>query len=59
MDWCLSCHRDPGPNLRPREEVTNVRWQPPADPAERAALQRDLTTRYNVQSKTSCSTCHR
>jgi len=21
MSWCLSCHRDPAPHLRPREEV--------------------------------------
>jgi len=56
MDWCLACHRDPVKNLRPREEVTNVLWQPPANLPE---LQRDLATRYNVKSKTSCSTCHR
>jgi len=56
MEWCLACHRDPVKNLRPREEVTNVLWQPPANLPE---LQRDLATRYNVKSKTSCSTCHR
>lgn len=26
MSWCLDCHRDPGPNLRPPEEVTNMDW---------------------------------
>jgi len=26
MGWCLSCHRDPEPNLRPPEEVTNMAW---------------------------------
>jgi hypothetical protein len=56
MVWCLSCHRDPVKNLRPREEVTNMRWQPPAD---LAALQQQLADEYNVKSKTSCSTCHR
>ena len=56
MEWCLACHRDPVANIRPREEVTNVYWQPPAD---LAALQRELAVKYNVQSKTSCSTCHR
>jgi hypothetical protein len=56
MEWCLSCHRDPVRNIRPREEVTNMRWQPPAD---LAALQQKLAAEYNVQSKTSCSTCHR
>ncbi len=56
MEWCLACHRDPVPNIRPREEVTNVLWQPPSN---LPALQRELATRYNVKSKTSCSTCHR
>ncbi len=26
MRWCLSCHRDPAPHLRPREEVFNPHW---------------------------------
>jgi hypothetical protein len=56
MAWCLDCHRDPVPNLRPREEVTTMGWQPPAG---LAALQRELARRYDVQSKTSCSVCHR
>jgi hypothetical protein len=56
MEWCLSCHRDPVPNLRPREEVTNMRWQPPAD---LAAKQLEWAALYDVKPKTSCSTCHR
>ena len=56
MEWCLACHRDPVANIRPREEVFNVGWEPPAD---LAALQRELAVKYNVQSKTACSTCHR
>jgi Cytochrome c7 and related cytochrome c len=59
MEWCLTCHRDPGPNLRPREEVFNTSWQPPADPAAARALQAKLMKDYDVQSLTSCSTCHR
>lgn len=59
MEWCLDCHRDPGKFVRPREEVFNVNWEPPADPAERQALQARLVKEYNVQSLMSCSTCHR
>lgn len=59
MEWCLDCHRDPGKFVRPREEVFNINWQPPADPAERHALQARLVKEYNVQSLMSCSTCHR
>jgi hypothetical protein len=38
MSWCLDCHRDPGPNLRPKTEITNMLWRSGAhDPAlERA-----------------------
>jgi hypothetical protein len=56
MSWCLDCHRDPVKNLRPREEVTNVFWQPPADLAAQQAV---WARAHNVQSKTNCSTCHR
>lgn len=56
MDWCLACHRDPVKSLRPREEVTNVRWTPPADLEKR---QLEWAALYDVKSKTSCSTCHR
>jgi len=53
MEWCLSCHRDPGPNLRPREEVFNTEWQPPVDSAEARTLQAKLVKDYDVQSLTS------
>ena len=59
MEWCLSCHRDPVKNIRPREEVTNVSWLPPADADALERLQHELAGLYHVQSKTSCSTCHR
>jgi hypothetical protein len=56
MEWCLACHRDPGKRLRPREEVFNMKWRPPAD-AE--AMQARLVEEYDVKSLTSCSVCHR
>jgi cytochrome c7-like protein len=59
MEWCLSCHRDPGKNIRPRAEVFNLDWQPPADPRQAQAMQARLLKEYNVKSLTSCSTCHR
>jgi Cytochrome c7 and related cytochrome c len=31
MEWCLGCHRDPGKNLRPRDQVFNMRYRPPSD----------------------------
>jgi hypothetical protein len=59
MQWCLDCHRNPAKNVRPREEVFNLKWQPPADAQEAKLLQAKLVKEYNVKSLTSCSTCHR
>jgi hypothetical protein len=56
MSWCLDCHRNPERYVRPREEVFNVDWQPPPNQAEVGAR---LVQDYLIQSKTSCSTCHR
>jgi len=56
MSWCTNCHRDPGPNIRPRDQVFNMSWQAPDD---LNALTTQLVADYDVQSKTSCSTCHR
>jgi len=30
MEWCLGCHRDPGKNLRPRDQVFNMRYEQPS-----------------------------
>jgi len=27
MGWCLECHRDPAPHLRPSSELTNMSWK--------------------------------
>ncbi|MBZ0112851.1 MAG: cytochrome c3 family protein [Thermoanaerobaculia bacterium] len=56
MEWCLACHRDPAQQVRPREEVFNVNWDPSSITDVRRA---ELIDEYNIQSKTSCSTCHR
>jgi hypothetical protein len=59
MDWCVDCHRQPERNLRPRAEVFNMKWQPPADQLERG---RELAGEYRLRdahSLTSCSVCHR
>lgn len=59
MEWCLQCHRNPEKVLRPKEEIFNMEWEPPADQEVKG---RDLAKQYNIPSKellTSCSTCHR
>ena len=56
MGWCLDCHRNPGPHLRPVDEVTNMRWIPPPDQA--AWAQTTITERH-LQPPVDCSGCHR
>jgi hypothetical protein len=56
MEWCLECHRNPAKYVRPREEVFNMHWQPPAN---QLVLGEQLVREYNIQSMTSCSICHR
>ncbi len=56
MAWCLECHRNPAPNLRPVEEVTNMGWRPDRDPAE---IGREILEANNIQPPTNCSGCHR
>jgi hypothetical protein len=56
MEWCLDCHRQPEKYVRPREEVFSVAWTPPADQLEKGA---QLVKAYGIQTRTSCSTCHR
>jgi hypothetical protein len=59
MSWCLDCHRDPARFVRPRDQIYNMAWEPPADDPDLGAR---LVKEYNIGSVdqlTSCSTCHR
>lgn len=56
MSWCLDCHRDPAPNLRPKDEVTTMSWVPSEDPR---TLGTRLMKENNISPPTDCSTCHR
>lgn len=56
MSWCLDCHRQPETHLRPREELTNMKWTPPADQVDFA---RRLIEEKHINPPTDCSGCHR
>ena len=56
MSWCLDCHRNPAPHLRPAEEVTRMDWFPPSDQIE---LGREIVRTKNLQPPVDCSGCHR
>ncbi len=60
MKWCLECHREPERFIRPREEVFNMEYEPPADQLE---MGEELLVEYNVKKEnhrlTDCWICHR
>ncbi len=55
MEWCLSCHRDPEPHLRPPEHAADMGWQASEPRLVGAAVKQAL----GVQPTTTCSGCHR
>jgi hypothetical protein len=72
MEFCLDCHRNTEKYLRPREQVFNMRYEPPSTSApvvangtaysDQEALGNALREQYKVRSVkdiTSCNTCHR
>ena len=72
MEWCLECHRAPEKQLRPRDQVFNLRYTQPTPelPVEvdgqeytnQESLGKALISKYqvrNVKDITSCNTCHR
>ena len=56
MSWCLDCHRDPAPHLRPLEQVTNMRWNPPPD---QGAFALQAITERDLKPPVDCTGCHR
>ncbi len=54
MGWCLDCHRNPQPNLRPVDKVTQMDWSlSKASPDELARINKD------VHPPVNCSGCHK
>lgn len=56
MGWCLDCHRNPLPKLRPVLFVTRMDWAPNEDPELLGVRLRD---QYRTNPSVDCSTCHR
>ncbi len=58
MEWCLNCHRDPAPNLRPKSEITNMAWKP--SPEQEAIARATIADAHSqIESPQACSYCHR
>lgn len=59
MEWCLDCHRAPERHLRPRDQVFETTWRPPANQTQAG---QELAKAYKIRDShylTSCSVCHR
>lgn len=56
MNWCLDCHRDPAPHLRPVDEVTNAEWRPQGS---RRTAGEAIVRELHVDPPVSCTGCHR
>jgi hypothetical protein len=58
MSWCLGCHRNPAPNLRPKAAVFDPEWHPSGD---LEAMHQALLATYGIKTErmTDCYVCHR
>ncbi len=55
MGFCINCHRNPAPYLRPKDKVTDMGWTPPGDPEE---FGRKIMEAKNLHPPTYCNGCH-
>lgn len=63
MSFCLDCHRNPAPRLRPKSEITNLGWvsENDLDTEEGMKAHLEMIEREygEINASTNCSTCHR
>jgi hypothetical protein len=58
MGWCIGCHSNPAPNLRPASQIFNMEWQPPADQEKQGAALLNAN-HIRTEGLRECSVCHR
>lgn len=58
MKFCLDCHRNPDPHIRPLEFVTKLDWTPP-EGEDPAVIGKKIREELNINPAVNCSTCHR
>jgi hypothetical protein len=60
MEWCLSCHRNPAPSIRPQSEIYNTSWnKDEITPEQEQEVNEKISRLRSKEMLTSCSTCHR
>ena len=57
MGWCLSCHRDPAPHLRPADQVFNPHWRRTASTPTAETLM--ALNHIHPETLSDCGICHR
>jgi hypothetical protein len=61
MRWCVDCHEAPEKQLRPRDQIFNMAWEPGPD---QEVLGTNLMREYHIRTERlsqlkDCSMCHR
>jgi menaquinone reductase, multiheme cytochrome c subunit len=56
MAFCIACHTDPAPNIRPPELVTKLDWVPDRDPR---TIGEEIVKEKHLDPPLNCSGCHR
>ncbi|MEQ1825925.1 MAG: cytochrome c3 family protein [Pirellula sp.] len=66
MTWCIDCHRNPEPHLRPVDQITNLAWHAGDSDdsdaeirAKQLELGKRLKSEKNIDPQTNCAVCHR
>ncbi|MFL5295786.1 MAG: cytochrome c3 family protein, partial [Phenylobacterium sp.] len=61
MRFCIECHRDPAPHLRPPEQVTRMDWSGWDKLPGRRTYGEQAMRAFHIQPArlTDCSVCHR
>lgn len=57
MSFCLDCHRNPAPNLRPLDQIYNMNWN--IDPKLQLSIGEKIMKDWNINASQNCSACHR
>lgn len=58
MSFCLDCHRNPEPRVRPLDQVTNLNWRPAQMP-DHPKWAAQFIKANKVTPPISCTGCHR
>lgn len=59
MAWCIDCHKNPEPHLRPVEFVTKLDWKAEDIGENQLELGARLKKEKKIQPMTNCAVCHR